>query len=129
RAVSLRPRGRRNARAPLRSAPTLFARRSPSAVLQIAQHFAGSAFTCLDRAVQVALEVLRRVLAGEVAVALPLLLHPGELRVLPDLPVRVGALRPWVAGPEVDRRAAAPVVRADVRNRREDRLQLGHELL
>src|SRR5262249_40358257 len=88
---------------------------------------ARGALAGLDGAVQVALGVLRGVLAGEVAVALPHLLHPRELRVLTDLPVRVGALRPLVAGPEVDRRAPGPM-RRDARAR-EEGLQLRHELL
>src|SRR6266545_1679765 len=67
-------------------------------------------------------------LAAEVAVALPLLLHPGELRVLAHLPVRVRALCPRVRGPEVDRGAPGPM-RRDVLDGRKQRLELGHELL
>src|SRR5204863_5539504 len=81
----------------------------------------------LDGAVEVPLEVLRGVLAGEMAIALPHLLHPRELGVLPDLPVRVRALRPLIAGPEVDRGSLGPV-RRDI-CLREERLQLCHELL
>src|SRR5262249_34015820 len=53
----------------------------------------------------------RRVLAGEVAVALPRALHAREGGVLPDLPVGVRPLRPAVTRPEVDRRLAVPARR------------------
>src|SRR6266508_2123803 len=99
----------------------------PSGVLQVSQDFAGGSLAGLDAAVQVSLEVLRRVLAREVAVALPLLLHAGELRELPDLPVRVGALRPGVGRPEVDRRGRAVPVRGYV-DARELRSELAEEL-
>ena len=57
----------------------------------------GDALTGLDSTVQIALEILRRVLAAEVTVALASVLHSGETRVLADLPVGVGALRPRYA--------------------------------
>ena len=80
----------------------------PARLAKLVDHLAGGALAGLHGAVQVALEVDRGVLAGEVAVALLLALDAGELRVLADLPVGVRALRPRVAGPEVDRRAAVP---------------------
>ena len=88
--------------------------------LRSARISAGRALARLDGAVQVALEVDRRVLAGEEAVALAPALHAGEALVLADLPVRVRALRPAVAGPEVDRRLAVP----GLRRAREHRLEL-----
>src|SRR6266511_2235890 len=82
----------------------------PAQLLEVAEDLGDDALARLDRAVQVALEVDRRVLAGKVAVALPLALHACERRVLAHLPVGVRALRPFVARPEVDRRLAVPVV-------------------
>src|SRR5437660_12002555 len=89
------------------------------------ENFPRSALSRLDRALQIALEVLRGVLAGEVAIAALLLLGAREAGVLPDLPVGVRALRPLVAGPVVARRAAVPLVgRA-----RQNRLDLRQEVL
>src|SRR3954469_9129363 len=79
----------------------------------------------LDGAVQVALEVDRRVLAGEVAAAHLLALRTRELRVLADLPVRVRALRVRVALPPVDGRLPVPLPG----DARQHRLDLAEELL
>src|SRR5258708_24035812 len=74
---------------------------------------------------QVTLEVLRGVLAAEVAVAARFLLRAGEPGVLAGLPVRVRALRPLVPRPVVARRLAVPL-----RGRaRQHRLDLGQEVL
>ena len=87
-------------------------------------HLARRPLASLDRAVQVALEVDRRVLAGEVAVPLARPLDPHEALVLADLPAGVRALRERVARPEVERRLA--VVRG--LQAREDGLDLVEEL-
>ena len=72
------------------------------------EQFLGGSLAGLNRAVEVALEVDRGVLAGEVAVALGLALDPGEAGVLARLPERVGPL-----GPGADR--------ADQRGRKADK--------
>src|SRR3954453_14567192 len=77
-------------------------------LLQRGEHLAGRALARLDRSVEVALEVLRGVLAREVAGARGLRLGAREPRVLPDLEVGVRALRPAVRRPGVHRRAAVP---------------------
>src|SRR3954453_3583427 len=92
---------------------------------EIRQDLVGRHLARLHRAVEVALEVDRRVLAGEVAVAGPLSLGTGERLVLAHLPVAVGALRPGVAGPVVDRRAPVELRR----DAGEHRLDLLEELL
>src|SRR5581483_2658436 len=89
------------------------------------QHLTGGALAALHRAVEVALAVLRRVLAGEVDRARDLLLGTGEARVLPDLPVGVGAERPLVVLPRVHGRAAV----VGRREPRDDRLDLRQEAL
>src|SRR4051794_25430523 len=98
---------------------------TPCRSLQVRQDLTGGAFACLHGAVEVPLEIDRRVLAGEMAVAGALAFGTRERGVLTDLPVAVGALRPRVPGPEVDRRAAVEL-RGDPR---EQRLDLLEELL
>jgi hypothetical protein len=56
-------------------------------LFEVGEDLRGRSFARLDGAVEVALEVDRGVLAGEVAGALLLTLGAGELRVLADLPV------------------------------------------
>src|SRR5215212_5886844 len=98
---------------------------TPIDSFQVRKDLAGGALPGLDAPVQVALEVDRRVLACEVAVARPLALGTCERLVLADLPIAVGALRPLVAGPEVDGRAAVELRR----DPGEHRLELAEELL
>src|SRR4029453_954223 len=98
---------------------------NPPFLLQVAEDLAHRALARLDRTVQVALEVDRRVLAGEVARSLASAFHPGELGVLPDLPVGVRALRPRVRGPEVEERPAV----VPLRHARQHGLDLPEELL
>src|SRR5439155_10784788 len=93
--------------------------------LEVRQDLVGGHLARLNGTVEVALEVDRGVLAGEVAVARPLALRAGERLVLADLPVAVGALRPRIRGPEVDRRAAVELLG----DPREHRLELLEELL
>src|SRR4051794_2332288 len=89
------------------------------------EYLARGSLSCLVRPVEVALEVDRRVLAGEMARTHLFALGAGELRVLADLPVRVRAPRQRVRRPVVDGRAAVPA-RADPRKHG---LDLAEELL
>src|SRR5439155_5892549 len=93
--------------------------------LEVRQDLVGGHLARLHGPVEVPLEVDRRVFAGEVAVTRPLALGAGERLVLADLPVAVGALRPRIRGPEVDRGSAVELRR----DPREHRLDLLQELL
>src|SRR5215210_8976130 len=84
---------------------------APDTRLDRVEHLRRRALSAHDRALQVALEVLRRVLAREVTGARHLGLGAAEARVLAGLVVRVGAAGPRVRGPEVDRGAAVPLAR------------------
>src|SRR5215210_1056685 len=78
--------------------------RIPEILLRRLEHLGGDAHAGEDRPVEVSLVVLGRVLAAEVAVAVgDVRLGRAEGAVLAGLVVRVGALGPSVAGPEVDR--------------------------
>ena len=93
----------------LRPGPSLQGR---DALPEVGDHLAGRALARLDGAVQVALEVDRRVLAAEVAVALAARPRcPAKLVYWPTFQYEYEPLRPLVAGPEVDRRAAVPLLR------------------
>src|SRR5438445_4485980 len=92
----------------MRTAARPNARPSASRSLEVVQDLRRGPLARFDAALHVALEVLRRVLAGEVAVEAPLLLRAREARVLADLPVRVGAPRPLVARPVVACRKPVP---------------------
>src|SRR5829696_1151975 len=97
----------------------------PGAPLERVEHLLRRALAADDGALQVALEVLGGVLAGEVARAGDLRLGAAEARVLARLVVRVGAERPRVRGPVVERRATVPLLR----EARQDRLDLLEEPL
>src|SRR4051794_3645266 len=98
-------------------------RRAPLA--QRRDDFVGRPLARLHGAVQVALEIDRGVLSGEVAAAVLEPLGARELRVLADLPVGVRALGPGIAGPVVDGGAAVPASRDAGQNR----LELAEELI
>src|SRR3954447_25924233 len=98
----MRTAGQRRAR------PSASKSASPG-LLQVGEDLGRGALAGLDRALQIALEVLRGVLPAEVAVVAPLLLGPGEAGVLPGLPVGVRALRPRVPRPPVADDPAVPL--------------------
>src|SRR5207244_1556910 len=85
------------------------------ASFQHGQDLHGGPLPGLHRAVQVTLEVLAGVLAGEMAVPAGQLFSSGELGVLADLPVGVGAERPRVPGPVVERRGTTVPHRGQAR--------------
>ncbi len=101
----LRPSIPRDYAAEVRRAPSAaLTRRAPSEASTSPRR----ALAGLDRAVQVALRLDRRVLAGEEHVALALAFDPVERRVLARLDQRIGAERPRVAVPRVADHAAVP---------------------
>src|SRR5438552_13299925 len=62
----------------------------------LGQHLARGALAALDRAVQVALAVSRRVFTGEVDTTFRIAQAPPEIRVLPGSESRVGPTHPRV---------------------------------
>src|SRR5829696_4473098 len=96
----------------------------PDARLERVEHLPRGAVAADHGALQVALEVLRRVLAGEVAGAAGLRLSAAEAGVLARLVVRIGAERPRIRGPVVDGRVAVELLR----DAGQERLDLAEEL-
>src|SRR6266550_2365471 len=96
-----------------------------SAELQVGQDLAAGPDALRRATLHETLEILGAVLAGEVDVALALLLVPAERGVLADTPVRVGEVQVRIEGGYGQRRLAIPK-RSDVRVYR---LELAEECL